>query len=173
MSLEENVTVGESSISKASRDSVEASQQIVTFKLGDEEYGVDIMKVQEIILMGELTQVPEVPDFIKGVINLRGNVIPIISLRKRFSLPEVPVNEETRIIVVNVGEKTMGVVVDAVNEVLRVNGDSVEDPPATIAGLGRTYLRGLIKLTERLLILLDLNQVLDLQKAEAGQDSQE
>ena len=148
-------------------DSLKLSQ-IVTFKLGHEEYGVDITKVQEIILVGDVTRVPEVPDFIEGVINLRGNVIPIIDLRKRFKLPEVGKNEETRIIVTNMNSKVMGIVVDAVSEVLRTNQAEIEPPPATIAGLGKEYLKGLIKLDKRLLILLDIESILTLNEKAAA-----
>lgn len=144
------------------REALKSSQQIVTFRLGSEEYGVDIMKVQEIILPGQITQVPEVPEFIEGVINLRGNVIPIIDLRKRFGQPIVAAGEETRIIVVNVRERTMGVIVDAVSEVLRIAQDEIDPPPAAIAGLGKEYLKGLIKLGKRLLILLEIEKILSL-----------
>ncbi len=152
----------ESSKAKPSRGEGLKSSQVVTFCIANQEYGIDIMKVQEIILMGEITQVPEVPVYIKGVINLRGNVIPIIDLRRRFNLAEEEVNEETRIIVVNVNKKTIGIVVDAVNEVLRTGHSEIEPPPSTIMGLGRDYLKGLIKLEKRLLILLDIDKILSL-----------
>lgn len=138
--------------------------QVVTFHLGDEEYGVDIMKVQEIILMGEITQVPEVPDFIQGVINLRGNVVPVIDIRKRFRLKQAEKTDDTRIIVVNVNQKTMGIVVDAVNEVLRATISDIEPPPETISGLGKEYLKGLLKLEKRLLILLNIDHILSLEE---------
>jgi len=143
------------------------SAQIVTFRLGTEEYGIDIMKIQEIILMGDITRVPEVPDFIEGVINLRGNVIPIIDLRKRFKLPATERMEATRIIVVNVEGKTMGVVVDSVSEVLRINPANIDPTPPTIAGMAKEYLKGLVKLEKRLLILLDIDQILDLNEKTA------
>ena len=108
--------------------------QIVSFRLANEEYGVDIMRVQEIILVGQITCMPEVPDYICGLINLRGHVIPIVDLRRRFRLPVAENDEHTRIIVVNVKNQTIGIVVDAVNEVLRVNADQGEPPPAHGAG---------------------------------------
>lgn len=138
--------------------------QIVTFRLANEEYGVDITRVQEIILLGEITRVPEVPDYIEGVINLRGNVIPIIDLRKRFRMATVERNDETRIIVVNVESKVLGVVVDAVSEVLRVAQAELEPPPASIVGLGKEYLKGLIKLDKRLLILLEIETILNIEQ---------
>lgn len=146
------------------QENLNRTSQIVTFKLAQEEYGVNIMKVQEIILIGEITKVPEVPEFIEGVINLRGNVIPIIDLRKRFKLAQTSINEDSRIIVVNVNSKTMGIIVDAVNEVLRIANSDIEPTPASIAGVGKEYLKGLIKLDKRLLILLDIEHILTLEQ---------
>lgn len=134
--------------------------QIVSFRLANEEYGVDIMRVQEIILMGQITQMPEVPDFICGLINLRGHVIPIIDLRKRFHLPCSDNTEDTRIVVVNLGSRTIGIVVDAVNEVLRINSEQIEPPPSSITGIDHEYIRGLVKLENKLLILLNIESVL-------------
>lgn len=152
-------------VAKDSKGEGLKSSQIVTFKLAAEEYGVDITKVQEIILLGDITRVPEVPEFIEGVINLRGNVIPIVDLRKRFRLKQIDRNEETRIIVVNVKSKVIGIVVDAVNEVLRIGQSEIEPPPATISGVGKEYLKGLVKLDKRLLILLDIESILTLEDA--------
>ncbi|MFN9442310.1 MAG: chemotaxis protein CheW, partial [Planctomycetota bacterium] len=95
--------------------------QVVSFRLADEEYGVDIMTVQEIILYGCITQVPEVPEHVLGVINLRGNVIPILNLRRRFGMPDQPANDATRIVVMDLQGRTVGVVVDGVSEVLRLS----------------------------------------------------
>ena len=136
------------------------TMQLVSFQLGHEEYGVEITKVQEIILMGEITQVPQTPEYIKGLINLRSTVIPIVDLRLRFGLDEQPATDDTRIMVINVGGKTMGIIVDAVSEVLRIANDQVAPPPPTIAGLGKEYLVGLAKLENRLLILLDIDRIM-------------
>lgn len=142
--------------------------QLVSFRLGQEEYGVEITKVQEIILMGEITKVPQTPEYIKGLINLRSSVIPIVDLRLRFGLPPQDTTDETRIMVVNVRGKTIGIIVDAVSEVLRINKDQIAPPPPTVAGLGREYLTGLVKLDKRLLILLDIERILDEQDGSLG-----
>ncbi len=134
--------------------------QLVSFRLAQEEYGIEITKVQEIILMGEITRVPQTPDYIKGLINLRSTVIPIVDLRLRFGLPKEEPTDETRIMVVNVAGKTIGIIVDAVSEVLRIGHEQIAPPPPTVAGLGQEYLTGLVKLDSRLLILLDIDKIL-------------
>jgi purine-binding chemotaxis protein CheW len=136
------------------------SMQLVSFQLADEEYGIEITKVQEIILMGEITRVPQTPEFIKGLINLRSTVIPIVDLRLRFGLSEKTASDDTRIMVVNVAGKTIGIIVDAVSEVLRITQEQIAPPPPTVAGLGQEYLTGLVKLEKRLLIMLDIDQIL-------------
>ncbi|MBN1590499.1 MAG: purine-binding chemotaxis protein CheW [Pirellulales bacterium] len=136
------------------------SVQLVSFCLGQEEYGIEITKVQEIILLGDITRVPQTPDYIKGLINLRNMVIPIVDLRLRFGLPQEPPTDETRIMVVNVHGKTIGIIVDAVSEVLRIGKDQISPPPPTVVGLGREYLTGLVQLDHRLLILLDIDHLL-------------
>jgi len=138
----------------------EGTQQLVSFRLAQEEYGIEITKVQEIILVGEITRVPQTPSFIKGLINLRSTVIPIVDLRARFGLPDQEASDETRIMVVNVEGKTIGIIVDAVSEVLRISPNQISPPPPTVAGLGKEYLTGLIKLESRLLILLDIDRIL-------------
>lgn len=144
---------------KHSKEGV-GSMQLVSFRLAQEEYGVEITKVQEIILMGEITRVPQTPDYIKGLINLRSTVIPIVDLRLRFGLSQEEATDETRIMVVNVAGKTIGIIVDAVSEVLRIAHEQIAPPPPTVAGLGREYLTGLVKLENRLLILLDIDKIL-------------
>ena len=134
--------------------------QLVTFRLGKEEYSLDILKVQEIIRHMELTRVPKSPDFVDGVINLRGKVIPVLDLRKRFGLPVDEKTNETRIIVVDVDSRTVGLKVDAVSEVLRLPSDTVEPPPAMVTGIESDYIKGVGKLDGRLLILLDVAKIL-------------
>lgn len=150
-----------------------ANAQIVSFRLANEEYGVDIMRVQEIILPGQITQMPQVPDYICGLINLRGSVIPIIDLRKRFGLTVAKNDENTRIIVVNVAGKTIGIVVDAVNEVLRFSSEQTEPPPSSIVGIDHDYIRGLVKFEDKLLILLNIDNVLSQAEQEAMSKSAE
>ncbi|TVM15859.1 chemotaxis protein CheW [Oceanidesulfovibrio indonesiensis] len=134
--------------------------QLVTFSIGEEEFGVDILKVQEIIRTMEITKVPRAPHFVEGVINLRGKVIPIIDLRKRFGLSSREHDKHTRIIVIEINNMIVGFVVDSVSEVLRIPASTVEPPPPVVAGLESEYISGVGKLEDRLLILLDLDRLL-------------
>ena len=134
--------------------------QLVSFNLGKEEFAVDILKIQEINRMVEITKVPKSPDFVEGVINLRGKVIPIIDLRKRFNLPGSESTKQTRIVVVDIDNMVVGLVVDAVSEVLRLPANTVEPPPPIVAGIDSEYISGVGKLEDRLLILLELDKVL-------------
>jgi purine-binding chemotaxis protein CheW len=134
--------------------------QLVSFKIGEEEFGVDILKVQEINRMLEVTRVPNAPEFIDGVINLRGKVIPIIDLRRRFGMKRKEKDKNTRIVVVELNGKIVGFVVDAVNEVLRIPRSVTEPPPPIVAGIEADYITAVGKLEDRLLILLDLEKVL-------------
>jgi len=157
----------EPSVQETRRKEGGGTMQLVSFRLAQEEYGIEITKVQEIILMGEITRVPQTPDYIKGLINLRSTVIPIVDLRLRFGLPQQEQTDATRIMVVNVAGKTLGIIVDAVSEVLRISHDQIAPPPPTVAGLGREYLTGLVKLDNRLLILLDIDKILTQEQAAA------
>ncbi len=134
--------------------------QLVTFRLAKEEYSIDILRVQEIIRHMEITRVPKAPDFVDGVINLRGRVIPVLDLRKRFGLPVNERTDETRIIVVDINDKTVGFKVDAVSEVLRLAADKVEPPPSLVAGIDSEYIKGVGKMEGRLIILLDVLKIL-------------
>lgn len=134
--------------------------QLVTFSIGEEEFGVDILKVQEIIRTMEITKVPRAQDFVEGVINLRGKVIPIIDLRRRFALDSKEHDKHTRIIVIEINNMIVGFVVDSVSEVLRIPAGTVEPPPPVVAGLESEYISGVGKLHDRLLILLDLDKLL-------------
>ena len=134
--------------------------QLVSFKIGEEEFGVDILKVQEINRMDQITRVPNAPEYVSGVMNLRGKVIPIIDLRKRFRLAKKERDKDTRIIVVELKTRVVGFLVDAVNEVLRIPKNVTEPPPPMVAGIGSEYITAVGKLEDRLLILIDLEKIL-------------
>ena len=137
--------------------------QLVIFRLAKEEYGLPITKVQEINRLVPITKLPQTPSFMEGIINLRGRIIPVIDLRKRFSLPVDGQSEDNRIIIVEVNGQTVGIIVDAVTEVVRLAGASVEPPPPAFI-LDAQYIHGVGKLDERLLILLDIDKVLTSQE---------
>lgn len=134
--------------------------QLVTFSIGEEEFGVNILKVQEINRTMEITKVPRSPEFVEGVINLRGKVIPIIDLRRRFGLVHKAEDKDTRIIVIEINSVIVGFVVDAVSEVLRIPASTVEPPPPVVAGVESDYISGVGQLKDRLLIMLDLDRLL-------------
>ena len=134
--------------------------QLVSFKIGDEEFGVDILSVQEINRMSQITKVPNTPDFIEGVINLRGRVIPVIDLRVKLGMPRKDHDKNTRIVVVELKGQTIGFIVDEVNEVLRIPKEITEAPPNMVGGVNCDYITAIGKLEDRLLILLDLGKIL-------------
>ena len=135
-------------------------RQLVIFELAQEFYGVDIAAVEGIIKMQPITSMPHAPAFMEGVTNLRGSVLPVIDLRKRFNLPGDAVTKDSRIVVVDVHGAKIGMVVDAVSEVLRVPEESVEPPPPMVATVDSAFIKGIAKMGERLIILLDLSKVL-------------
>ncbi|PWA13525.1 chemotaxis protein CheW [Pueribacillus theae] len=132
----------------------------VIFQLKNEEYGVDVQQVQSIERMIHITRVPKMPAFVKGVINLRGIVTPIIDLKERFSIDTEDYTESTRIIIVAVEDKEVGLIVDAANDVIDIPADAVEPPPEVVGHIEADYLQGIAKLGDRLLILLNLDKVL-------------
>lgn len=140
--------------------------QLVRFNIGEEVFGVDILKVQEINRMAEITRVPNAPDYVEGVINLRGKVIPIIDLRARLGMEQKEFDKETRIIVVELEDKVIGFIVDSVNEVLRINKSITEPPPPMVAGIDSEFITAIAKLSERLIILLDLEKILTKEQKE-------
>lgn len=141
-------------------DEASASMQVVGFRLAQEEYGIEITRVQEIVLMGEIIRVPQTSPFIKGLINLRCAVIPIVDLRILLGLSEQDATDETRNMVVNVRGKTLGIIMDAVSEVLPVSNDQMDLPPPSVAGLRMEFLTGLMGLGSHLLILLEIGKLL-------------
>jgi len=142
------------------QDAASELLQLVSFNIGQEEFGVDILKVQEIIRMLTVTNVPNSPHYVDGVINLRGKVIPIIDMRTRLGLDRKEHDKDTRIIVVELEGKTVGFVVDSVSEVLRIPRNITEPPPVLASGIDSSYITAVGKLEDRLLILLDLDKVL-------------
>lgn len=136
----------------------------LTFALADEEYGIGILKIKEIIGMMPITTVPQTPEFVKGVINLRGKVIPVLDLRLKFGMEEIDYTERTCIIVVEIegasGIILMGIVVDSVSEVLNIKGDEIEDTPSFGTGLDTDYILGMAKMEGGVKILLDIDRVL-------------
>jgi purine-binding chemotaxis protein CheW len=147
----------------------------LTFSIGDEEYGISILKIKEIIGMLPITTVPQTPEFVKGVINLRGKVIPVIDLRLRFSMKAIPYTERTCIIVVEVeGEENTiqtGIVVDSVSEVLNIKDDEIADTPTFGMNMNTEYILGIAKMEDSVEILLDINKVMNVGEINALKDS--
>lgn len=135
--------------------------KVIVFRLKDEEYGVEVDQVKSIERLEHITRVPRTSYFVKGVINMRGIVTPIIDLRRRFGLEEAAYNETTRVIIVAVGEIEVGLIVDSANDVIDIPINAIEPPPEVVGGIEAVYLRGVAKLNRRLLILLNLDKVLN------------
>ena len=135
--------------------------QLVSFMLADEEYGVEVLKVREIIRMPTITKMPNVPQHVEGIINLRGKVIPIISMRRRFNLMENENNSQTRIIIMDVVGSLTGFIVDSVSEVIRIHGSEIQPPPSMVlsSGIGQEFITGVYNHAERLLIIMDIDRM--------------
>lgn len=138
----------------------EEGRQYVTFLLGDEEYGLEILAVQEIIGFTHITHVPHLPGFIKGVINLRGTVVPVIDLRLKFGLGQVDYNNHTCVVVVKMEERVMGMVVDVVSEVVNFPEGSIEPAPPFGTNIKADFIKAMGKAGDRLVIILDIDKVL-------------
>ncbi len=149
----------QTSTTSAERNSNDLGGKYLTFQLSNEEYGVEILKVREIIGVMDITAVPQMPIYMKGVINLRGKVIPVVDLRLKFGLPEAEHTEETCIIVVDVG-KEVGIIVDTVSEVLDVINENIEPAPAMGGSVDTAFILGMGKVGEDVKILLDIDRVL-------------
>ncbi len=138
--------------------------QLVVFSLGREEFAVEVTQVREIMRMEEITRMPKTPHFVEGIINLRGQIIAVVELAKRLNLEGGSRSGETRIIVVEAEDIKVGMIVDSVSEVLRVNAEAVEPSPTLATDVSAAYLQGVVKQDNRLIILLDLTKVLSLQE---------
>ena len=151
-------------IDQAVKAMADKEGKYLTFTLAEEEYGIGILKIKEIIGMLPITSVPQTPDFVKGVINLRGKVIPVMDLRLRFGMPSIDYTERTCIIVVEIAGSTgtilIGIVVDAVSEVLNIKGDDIEKTPTFGTKLNTDYILGMAKMEGSVKILLDIDRVL-------------
>jgi purine-binding chemotaxis protein CheW len=140
--------------------------KFLTFVLGSEEYGIEILRVREIIKLMDITTVPQTPDYMKGVINLRGKVIPVIDLRMKFSMPEEEHTQETCVIVVEVNSTSIGIIVDSVSEVLDIKSGEIEETPSLGQGIDTDFIMGLGKAKDKIIILLDIERVLSSEEME-------
>lgn len=134
--------------------------QIINFTAGGDEYAMDIQSVREVIVFHEITELPKAPRFIKGIINLRGEIIPVIDLRERFGLERASYTALTNIIIVETAKKALGVVVDGVSHVLRLAQSEIASPPPLIGRLSGKYVSGVAKLKDRLIVILDMDRIL-------------
>ncbi len=155
-----------SSKQPASVNQRRSTSQFVGFELNGQAYAFRIDQIQEIVILNQVTKTPQVPDFVEGVANLRGAIIPIINLRKLFKLPAKEADSETRTIVVNVGERTMGCTVDLVSQVIRIPEENIQAAPETVTSNGAHYISGFARVEQQLLILLDIDELLDPRKLE-------
>ena len=137
----------------------EDSTNLVTFRLGTGEYAIDIMQAKEIIKMEKITLIPNAPDFVEGVINLRGNIIPIIDLKKRFNLEETDGDKNTGIIIVKIEDVDMGIIIDSISKVVSMANSDIQPPPPMLSGIGQKYIKGVGKLEDKLLVVLDLEKL--------------
>jgi len=142
--------------------------QLVSFHLGKEEFGIDILSVREIIKMINITRVPNAPEFVEGVINLRGRIIPVVYLRTRLGMLKKEIDKDTRIVVVELSDKTIGFIVDAVKEVIRIPKELTEEPPDFIGNVNSEHITSVAKLEDNLLIILDLEKVFNLEEVEVS-----
>lgn len=142
-------------------------RQFVGFRLADQTYVFHIERIQEIVIPTGTARVPEVPDYVEGVANLRGTIIPIINLRRLFGLESKPADAETRTVVVNVGSRTLGCTVDSVTRVMRIAAEQIQAAPDTVAPAGRSFIEGFARVGDDLLIVLDVDDLLDPANLEA------
>jgi purine-binding chemotaxis protein CheW len=150
-----------------------ASRELLTFTLGSEEYGIDILKVQEIRGYEAVTTIANAPEFIKGVINLRGIIVPVVDMRIKFNLGSVTYNETTVVIILNVVGRVVGMVVDGVSDVTTLKADEIKPPPEFGSGLDTQYLQGLGTVDERMIILVDIEKLMSSRDMELIETAEE
>lgn len=158
--------------STESRAELEDSTNLVTFRLGSGEYAIDIMQAKEIIKMEKITLIPNAPDFVEGVINLRGNIIPIIDLKKRFNLEEIEGDKNTGIIIVKIEDVDMGIIIDSISKVVSISNSDIQPPPPMLSGIGQKYIKGVGKLEDKLLVVLDLEKLFTTDEEEETDSSE-
>ncbi len=149
------------------RDREGGQRLLVTFSLGEEEYGMEAAQVQEIVALSRITALPNLPDFVKGLVNLRGSVVPVMDLAARFGLPVRPYGPHTAVVVVRTGGRTMGVIVEAVNDVVELCDEEVQPLPDLPVRVDTRFIRGIGRKDDRFIILVDVNRVLSLDELEA------
>ena len=155
----------------------ENQNQLISFSIGNEDYGVNIQTVKEVIRHREITRLPKAPTFVKGVINLRGDVIPILDLRERFGMEQKDYTDMTRVIVAEVEGRSVGMVVDSVSHVIRIEQDQIEPPPPYVGHVSEEYIKGVGKVGEKLIVLLNIENILtteemvELDKLEAKKEA--
>ncbi len=142
-------------------------RQFISFSVGEEEYGLELLRVKEVIRIREITWLPKAPTFVKGIINLRGDVIPIIDLRDKFGLPAKENTAMTRVIVVEVEGRLMGMVVDSASQVVRIPADQIDPPPPVLGGFSQEFITGVGKMEDKLVILLNIDAILTVDEIQA------
>jgi purine-binding chemotaxis protein CheW len=142
-------------------------RQFISFSVGEEEYGLELLRVKEVIRIREITWLPKAPTFVKGIINLRGDVIPIIDLRDKFGLESRENTASTRVIVVEVDGRLMGMVVDSASQVVRIPADQIDPPPPVLGGFSQEFITGVGKLDDKLIILLNTDAILTIEELQA------
>lgn len=156
----------ETTTETASSGAAVSAGEYLTFVLGDEEYGIDILKVQEIRGYDAVTQIANTPEFIKGVVNLRGKIVPIVDLRIKFKLGNIEYNEFTVVIILNLNGRVVGIVVDGVSDVMALKEDQLKDVPSLVTNIDTKYLTGLATVEEQMLILVDIEKLMSSEEME-------
>ena len=151
----------------------EGTTNLVTFRLGSGEYAIDIMQAKEIIKMEKITLIPNAPYFVEGVINLRGNIIPIIDLKKRFNLEESEGDKNTGIIIAKIEDVDMGIMIDSVSKVVSMPNSDIQPPPSMLQGIGQRYIKGVGKMEDKLLVVLDLDTLFTNEEDDSASEEEE